>query len=525
MNAFFLRILLLSVLATHAAHAQPALPADAARFFAPDAFRTHLSFLASDDMRGRDTPSPGLERAADYIAAHFKKIGLEPLGQGYRLPFTLMTPDIDPSPEQTYLTIRKGDQKTSITLLKEFSPLEQTAGMSISNRAVSFVGFGITAPEYGYDDYKDINVRGHVVLMLRGEPESADTSKFRGAAFTIHASNREKIRRAIKNGAVAVLLVDAIRAPRKPIISGYAWPSLSTKPGRAGRSVQLPSLRKDSAIVLSVGESVVDLLIGSVDSLRALTKAIDATLSPMSRRLPDIGITAAVRLTSDTFSVSNVGGILRGSELPDEYVVMGAHYDHVGVGKPNDSGDSIFNGADDNASGTSSLMVAAEALAKSSTRPARSVVFLAFAAEEKGLLGSRAYVANSPLPIEKCVAMINTDMIGRCESGKLSIGGAERCPDLIALNEAENAKLAKPFNLAYDIEQYFFRSDQASFAMKRIPVIFYFTGEHKDYHKVTDEIPLIDFSSLADISRLATSVLWRSAHMPRTTYVPAGFEE
>ncbi|MBU3699924.1 MAG: M20/M25/M40 family metallo-hydrolase [Candidatus Kapabacteria bacterium] len=525
MNASFLRILVLSVFATQAALAQLALPTDAVRHFAPESFRPHLSYLASDEMRGRDTPSPELERAADYIAAHFKKIGLEPLGKDYRLPFALVTPDLDPSAQQTYLTVTKDGQQKQLTLSKEFAPLEQTAGISITNRAVSFVGFGITAPEYGYDDYKDIDVRGHVVLMLRGEPESADTSKFRGAAFTIHASNREKIRRAIKNGAVGVLLVDAVRALRKPIVSGYAWPSLSTKPGRSGRSVQLPSARRDSAVVMSVGESVVDLLIGSVDSLRALTKALDATLSPRSTRLANLTVTAAVKLTSDTFNVSNVGGILRGSELPDEYVVMGAHYDHVGVGRPNDAGDSIYNGADDNASGTTSLMVAAEALAGSSTRPARSVVFLAFAAEEKGLLGSRAYVAASPLPVDKCVAMINTDMIGRCENGKLSIGGAERCPDLIALNEAENAKLAKPFNLAYDIEQYFFRSDQASFAMKRIPVIFYFTGEHKDYHKVTDEIPLIDFTSLAGISRLATTVLWRAAHMPRTTYVPAGFEE
>jgi hypothetical protein len=121
--------------------------------------------------------------------------------------------------------------------------------------------------------------------------------------------------------------------------------------------------------------------------------------------------------------------------------------------------------------------------------------------------------------------MVNMDMIGRCEGNKLSIGGNERCPDLAAINAEENANLDRPFALAYDIEQYFFRSDQASFAMKRIPVIFYFTGEHADYHKVSDEVSKIDIASLVGITRLATRVLWRATRMDRTRYVPAGFED
>jgi Zn-dependent M28 family amino/carboxypeptidase len=204
---------------------------------------------------------------------------------------------------------------------------------------------------------------------------------------------------------------------------------------------------------------------------------------------------------------------------------MGAHYDHVGVGRANAQGDSIFNGADDNGSGTTGILLAAEALATSSTRPDRSIVFVAFSAEEKGLLGSKAYVANSPLPTKNCVAMINMDMIGRAEDSKLSIGGNLRCPDLVKINEEENASAARKFNLAYDIEQYFFRSDQASFAMKKIPVLFFFTGEHKDYHKQTDETSLLNMPDLVSITRLASRVAWRAAHQPRTTYIPAGFEE
>jgi len=522
---FCLRSIAILVITGVSLHAQLALPADAQKLFVPQSFQTHLKYLSSDEMRGRDTPSPELDRAADYLAAHFKRIGLQPLGGQYLLPFMLIRPDLNTSPEVTNLSITVYGETKSFALTKDFIPFEQTGEGSVVNSPVSFVGFGITAPEYNYDDYANVDVRGHVVLMLRGEPETTDTTVFRGPAFTRHSTNREKIRLAKQNGAAAVLMVDAIRAPRKPMVSGYAWPSLFPGGARSSRGLTLGSEQRDALVFLHVGEAVVNTLIGSVDTVRTWTRSIDSTLRPRTFRLANASVTAAVKLRPDSFSVNNVAGILRGSTYPDEYVVMGAHYDHVGVGKPSASGDSIYNGADDNASGTTSLMVAAEALAQSSTRPERSVVFVAFAAEEKGLLGSKAFVRSSPLPIDKCVAMVNTDMIGRSVDGKLSIGGAERCPDLVAINEEENRNLKAPFSLAYDIEQYFFRSDQASFAMKRIPVIFYFTGEHKDYHKVTDEIHLIDFSSLAEISKLATSVLWRAAHRPRTTYVPAGFEE
>ncbi len=503
--------------------AQTQLPADAAAVFQGEKFRKHIAFLASDEMRGRTTPSPELERAAEYIAGEYQRIGLEPIGGVYKLPYTLVRPDLDTVSSATFLSITRDGVTSSFRLGKDFIPFDAAGAAPLRELPVACAGFGITAPEYGYDDYASVNVKGHVVVVLRGEPESPDTSRFRGPAITQYSSVSEKIRNARRHGAAGILLVDALRSPRKPLVTGYPWPSLFPKAGRSG-GLFLPD-STPSIIALHIGENVVNALIGSLDSLRSIVKSIDETLQSPTKVLKNVAISASATIIRKPIVVHNVAGMLKGSKYPDEYVVMGAHYDHVGVGSPNAEGDSIYNGADDNASGTSSLLVAAEALAKSSVRPERSIVFLAFSAEEKGLLGSKSYVANSPLPLEKCVAMINTDMIGRCEAGKVSIGGHKRCPDLVRINEEENSKLAKPFSLAYDIEQYFFRSDQASFAMKRIPVLFYFTGEHADYHKPSDEIKLINFADLANISRLATSVLWRAAHLPRTTYIPAGFED
>lgn len=519
-----LRSIVISLVACVAAVAQTTLPSDAFESFREDIYLQHLNFLASDEMRGRNTPSPELERAADYIAEHFRKIGLKPLGNSYKLPYTLYRPDIDTSTSKTYLRVTRNGVAAEFRLGKDFIPFEATGEKSESELPVMFAGFGITAPEYAYDDYAGIDVKGHAVLVLRGEPDGGDSTKFRGAGFTRYSSIQYKVANALSHGASAVLVVDAVRAARKPLVTGYTWPALFPNANRGGRGLTLPD-GPNAVCVHHVGEAVIGAMLGPLDSLRDIVRRIDQSYQPVVRLLNGVTLTTAVKLAPEPIVVHNVAGILPGAKIPDEYAVMGAHYDHVGVGRPNAQGDSIYNGADDNASGTTSLMVAAEALAKSRTRPDRSIVFVAFSAEEKGLLGSKAYVANTPLPMDKCVAMINTDMIGRCEKNKVSIGGNERCPDLIRINEEENAKTAAPFSLAYDIEQYFFRSDQASFAMKRIPVLFYFTGEHEDYHKVGDEVAKINARDLVGISRLATTVLWRAAHLPRTTYVPAGFED
>lgn len=484
--------------------------------------RKHLEFLASDEMRGRNTPSAELELAANYIVEQFKSYGLKPLNGSYLKPYEVLRSNLAPGAS---LSVRKNEVITTLAVKADFIPFDQTGDGTIDAAPVVFAGFGITAPEYRYDDYAGLDVRNSVVLVMRGEPNTIDTAQgFAGPQYTRYSGVTEKTRNAIAHGAIAVLVVDAPRGDRKMFITGFPWPLLYPNLPADAVPLTLPNNKAPRIPVFHVGERTIAALFGSSDSLRAKVLLIDSLVRPLSAPL-DARVSATVALTHEHITVNNVVGYLPGSSVPDEYVVMGAHYDHVGVGKANAEGDSIFNGADDNASGTTSILMCAENFASLKQRPARSILFIAFSAEEKGLLGSKAYAANPALPLEKCVAMINVDMIGRCENNKVSIGGDKKCPDLIRFNEEENAALAAPYTLAYDIEQYFFRSDQASFAMKRIPVLFYFTGEHKDYHKASDEIKLINFEDLVGLTHLISNTVLRATQVPRTQYVPSGFED
>lgn len=496
-------------------------PADADKRFDTITARKHLEYLSSDAMAGRDTPSPELELSADYIASEFKRVGLEPLNGSFSQVYNVERSDLA-LPASLHLV--RGADTLRCAVKTDYIPFDRTGDGVISGAPLVFVGFGITAPEYNYDDYAGMDVKGSVVVLLRGEPENSDTSRFLGKQWTKYASLGEKMRIARTNGAIGILVVDALRSPRKPFVTGHPWPSLFPNLPRASRPLHMVDLAPRLP-ALHVGEAVLSFLLDSIPNVVSITRSIDSTLTPHSYAIPDVRLSCSISLKRELIPVRNVVGRLRGSELPDEYVVMGAHYDHVGVGKANALGDSIYNGADDNGSGTSGLLLAAEALASSTVRPSRSIVFVAFSGEEKGLYGSKAYVRDSPLPLSNCVAMFNMDMIGRCENNKLSIGGNIRCPELTEINVEENAAQAHPYELAYDIEQYFFRSDQASFAMKRIPVLFYFTGEHADYHKQGDEISKINMRDLVGITRLATHVMWRATQMQRTMYVPAGFED
>lgn len=501
---------------------QSSLPLNALRSFDTVIARKHVGLLASDAMRGRNTPSPELIKAAEYIEDAFDEADVESVS-GIRLhEYTLILRDLK---LPTSLSFVRGADTFHCKPRVDFVPFEYTGAGTITNARVVAVGFGITAPEYNYDDYKGLDANGAVVLVVRGEPSVKDTSKgFRGREMTRHASTREKIQNARRHGAVGVLVIDS-PSWRQPgsqamtlVARGHPWPALFTDIPSTEPSVSMPG-PVYSEPVLHVGGSVVSWLFDSVAAFTSYALTIDSTAVANSRELVGVTVSCQVALKTDSVRVANVVGMVRGSEIPDEYVVVGAHYDHVGVDRGGKKVDSIYNGADDNASGVAGLLMAASALAASEPRPKRSVLFIAFSGEERGLYGSEAYVARPILPLDKCVAMINMDMIGRCEKNKLSIGGSTRCPELAEMNNSENDRSPRPFTLAYDIEQYFFRSDQANFAKHKIPVIFYFTGEHSDYHQVGDEVHKINFTGLTDIARIAAGVVWQAANRPRTTFV------
>ena len=485
--------------------------------------KMHINMLASDEMKGRNTPSPELEKTAAYIADQFKELGVLPINGSYYHTYTLERLHLD---KPTTFIVKKGNGISEMALKDDFIPFEYSGSSIIAYAQLAFAGYGITAPEYKYDDYKDIDVKGKVVIILRGEPQmDNDSSVFEGKRFTKYSRMQSKLKTAVAKGAVGIIVLSGPSTSLKIRPTGFPWPSLY--PNIPADALPLSRKNADSTNipVISAGERFVEMALGAVDTLKAWQKNIDSLMVNQSRVIENVEILyLQTTLRSEKVEVKNVMGMIKGNELPDEYVVIGAHYDHIGQSRPNDPAkDSIFNGADDNASGTTGILLSAEALVNAPSRPKRSIVFVGFSGEEKGLLGSKAFADNPPLPMKNCVAMLNMDMIGRSVNDTLYIGGNTRCKELADLNAEVNRTVfdADTLHLAYTIEQYFFRSDQASFAMKRIPVLFYYTGEHEDYHKVSDEISKLNLDNLVKITTLCSHTAWTTADLPmRLPFTP-----
>lgn len=483
--------------------------------------KAHLNWLASDELRGRNTPSPELERAGNYIADKFKEWGLVPVkDNSYFQYYELERRNLGGN---NSFKLTAGSTSKDLQLKDDYIPYGFSGGGSV-NADIVFVGFGITAPDYNYDDYAGIDVKGKIVVVMRGEPQMLNPRDgiFDGSKLTSYASITAKMENAAKHGAIAMIRVGDPLTTKRFTPVGFSWPLVFKNIPESALPLVLP---KDNAvkpiIALDCGESVIATLFGSMDALKAVQSAIDSTLKPQSKVL-GMRATLSINMIEEKVRVRNVVGMVKGTEKPDEYVVLGAHYDHVGYSTPGSPIDSIYNGADDNGSGTTGLLLNAEAFGTAKEKPRRSMVFVAFSGEEKGLYGSRAFVKYSPIPTEKIVAMLNTDMIGRNGIDSLSVGGNTRCKELADLSAEENATFAKPFSLKYNIEEFFFRSDQASFAMRKIPVIFYFSGMHEDYHRPGDEVSKINFPKLTQVAQLCARTAWRVSMLPgRLPYTPA----
>jgi hypothetical protein len=492
-------------------------------FITESVAREHLNYLASNEMRGRNTPSPELDKAADYIADQFKKYGLEPVQGSYFHTYNVYKINLNTPP---VLRLAIGDSTINIAVKDDFTPHDNTGSAQLSDRNMVFVGYGISAPEHGYDDYAGIDVRGKIVVILRGAPRAEDTASvfsWRKGGMR-YMTTESKAARAAKAGAVGMILFG--EPSRGLRLRASNWPSLNPAMSLNDLPVKLKS-QKDSPIaqfpIAYCGEKVARVVFGSTEAAKSTQKAIDSTFKPNSYSITSCTLKEiSISTVEEKFTVRNVMGMVKGSEKPDEFVVVGGHYDHVGYNTPNNpEKDSIFNGADDNASGTTGILLMAEGFAKAKERPKRSMIFVTFSGEEKGLLGSQAFTETPPVNLSNCVAMLNMDMIGRIVGDSLCIGGNTRCRELTEINEQENKQLTKPYALHYTIENYFFRSDQANFAKKKIPVLFYFTGEHADYHKVGDEISKIDFPNLVEITKLCSRTAWHVANLEgRLPYTP-----
>ena len=451
--------------------------------FDAEHYLNYVKVLASEKMRGRGTGSKELETAAELIAKEFKAAGLKPVNGSYFQKFPVTTHAKLGSANR--LALHLDGKKETLEFDKEFIPLNFT-GAGEATAEVVFVGYGITAPEYNYDDYAGIDVKDKIVVFFRREPqETDDKSPFAGRVYTRHSQFDAKATNAKLHGAKAAIVLSDILGSGSGDLEKFAR---SAGPANAG----IPFLMMKA----EAGEK---LLEKAGKNLRDIYRDIDKDLKPRSFSLPaTIQVTVKADVERVVKTVRNVVGYLPGET--DEHVVVGAHYDHLGMGEqfsmaPNMVGKPHL-GADDNASGSAGVMELARWMS-SQPKPKRGVLFMTFAGEELGLLGSSYYVNHPLLPIEKAVAMINMDMIGRIKDGRIFIGGSGTGASFADLLK----QLPQPDGFKFDLSETagYGSSDHTSFTTKQVPVLFFFSGLHGDYHKPSDTWEKINSQSAAQL--------------------------
>lgn len=458
----------------------------------------HIYYLASDSLKGRNTPSPGLDSAAAYIAREFRAEGIPPVNGSYYQTFYICKKNLG---EPNSLAVVKNGERHELKLKSGFVPFE-VCGSGKVDAPVVFAGYGITAPEFNYDDYASVDASGKIVIVLRNEPQKDDSnSVFNGEESTRYAGIREKMLNAARHGAAALLVVNGPLNFTSMKPRGFPWPALSKVIPVDALPFGICGDNDTIMPVIHVGEELVNILFGSVDSLRRIQAGIDSLLVPVAFPVPGTIISAEINMKEDHMATQNVVGMIPGTDPAGEVLVIGAHYDHVGFMKQHADSikDFVFNGADDNASGTSGVMAVARAMAAMKKPPRRTVIFILFAGEEKGLFGSRYYVNHPLLSLNKTVAMLNLDMISRNSTDTLRLVGAPVSPDITGIIKKENKK---PKLVLVDDDDFMGGSDHYSFYKKGIPFMFFFTGIHKDYHTPRDNPDRVDCNKAARVSRL-----------------------
>jgi hypothetical protein len=456
----------------------------------------HLYTIAGKEMEGRETATHGQRMAATYIENHFKAIGLMPGFQGgYQMQF--------PVYRDSMIDARLVLNGKSLGLHSDFQPLTQFNHNSTQYFSeIVFVGHGIV--DSAYDDYGTQDVKGRAVLMLEGAPSGFRPSR---GGFMSPAGTFGKIQQAQQKGAVAVLMVGAGFPRRATTQLGSMFTELF-------KPTQSPNIYtiSDQAAAIIIGKGWND--IKETGKKKQVLPSVFSVNTELEFRKKTIFLES-----------SNVMGMIEGTDKKDEYLVLSAHYDHLGK-----RGDVIYYGADDDGSGTVGVMEIAEAFVKAKAAgkgPRRSIIFMAVSGEEKGLWGSEYYSENPTVPLEKVTANLNIDMIGRTDTERMTgdtlnyiyvVGDDKISSDLKPVSESVNTKFTKlvldyKFNDPNDKNRIYFRSDHYNFARKGVPIIFYYDGMLKaDYHKPTDTPDKINYPLLAKRAKLVFHTAWEMAN-------------
>lgn len=447
----------------------------------------HVKYLASDELEGRRVGSKGANVAADYIANEMKSYGLKPIGdkgtyfQNFDFVAGIKLHEIN----MLALTI----SGNTINLMpdRDYRPVGFSSSGSFSGGIV-FIGYGISDTSKKYDDYAGMDVKGKAVMILRNAPP--DSTK----DFGMVAALRYKASKARELGAKALIVVTGPEDSDNDDLMRLSYDNAS---GGAG------------ILAVNITRKMADeILKESAMTVKTLQQEINETKSPRSISLPNANLRLTVSLKEIVENARNVVGMLEGNDpdLKDEIIVIGAHYDHLGMGgegslKPDTV--AIHHGADDNASGTSGLLELAQAFASSRSSLKRSIVFIAFSGEEEGLLGSGYYVNHPIRPLEKTVTMLNMDMIGRLKAKGLIVSGVGTSQGFEALAKKYDTDSMFVLKLTKDG---FGPSDQASFYGKKIPVLFFFTDIHSDYHRPSDTYDKLNYPGMEQVVRYVRSI-------------------
>jgi hypothetical protein len=470
------------------------IPQKFAQTITPSDLKKHLFRLASDEMEGRETATEGQKRAADYIENQFREHRLVPAWNGgYQQKFTVYRDSLVKASLNIHGREMAYDSDFVATNNSGFN-------ISLIEKDIVFAGYGVS--DSTRNDYKNINANGKVVMVWMGQPngkEKGKTNKLRPAnVFDLQEA-------AKKNGAAALLIVQE-RFVKMP----------SPRKGR----MYYHDFRKDSIPdTFIISDSAGSLILGK--DAAQVKKQMKTAMLPA--RILKTRVKLELEKVTDTLQSSNVIGMIEGTDKKDEAVVITAHYDHLGK---KDS--TIFYGADDDGSGTVSILEISEAFATaadSGISPRRSVIFMTVSGEEKGLWGSEYYSDNPVFPLEKTSANVNIDMIGRIEKGRKDdslnyiyvVGDNRLSSDLRPISESVNNRELKfkfdyKFNDPNDPERIFYRSDHYNFAKKGVPAIFYFSGLHDDYHQPTDTPDKIRYDLLARRDQMIFYMAWEIAN-------------
>ncbi len=486
------------------------LPQGVSKIITESNIKTNLEVLASDLFEGREATTRGAKLAQLYIISQLKKAGVKPFFKNgsFLQSFKL---NVEKTNEDSKLSFIKDSVSTDLKFMNDFFFGRGSNQDSLKpSYKLVFAGYGITAPEFGYDDYKNLDVKGKFVLILDGEPVSQKDDYFNGKEKSKFSSRKSKIENAKKHGAAGILmqadkrvlafwprLMGFLKRPSYKLISKEK----TDKQGFVFAYLNTASLKK---IFATQNIDFENLMKKMKEGNKTEAEEFDGVLKVKYDRSKEVRQSA------------NIVGVIEGNDpaLKNEYVAIGAHYDHVGVinGK-------VYNGADDDGSGTVVIMEVAKTLAKTKANK-RSVLIVFHTGEEKGLLGSRYLTDNLQLiKDKKIVAQINIDMVGRMATDSIySIGSDKLSSEMKKIVEDVNSKTTK-FHLDYkfddpnDPNRFYYRSDHYNYAKHGIPIVFFFDNMRKDYHRDTDEVDKINFKKLKKMSWLVYGIVLRIANL------------